>query len=78
MNRFRVFGRRFAVKSFVGPPLGGLYGGMERFALGIARLHAVENLSLESEDEENLIELFTPLAPEQCSQELLEEDKKFQ
>lgn len=28
--------------------------------------------------EENLIELFTPLAPEQCSQELLEEDKKFQ
>lgn len=28
--------------------------------------------------EENLIELFTPLAPEQCSQELLEEDQKFQ
>ena len=28
--------------------------------------------------EENLIELFTPLAPEQFSQELLEEDKKFQ
>ncbi|WP_373156852.1 VOC family protein [Bacteroides cellulosilyticus] len=28
--------------------------------------------------EENLIELFTPLALEQCSQELLEEDKKFQ
>ena len=28
--------------------------------------------------EENLIELFTPLAVEQCSQELLEEDKKFQ
>lgn len=28
--------------------------------------------------EENLIELFTPLAPEQYSQELLEEDKKFQ
>lgn len=28
--------------------------------------------------EENLIELFTPLAPEQCSQELLKEDKKFQ
>ena len=27
----------------------GLYAGMERFALGIARLHAVENLSLESE-----------------------------
>ncbi len=27
--------------------------------------------------EENLIELFTPLAPEQYSQELLEEDKKF-
>ena len=28
--------------------------------------------------EENLIELFTPLSREQCSQELLEEDKKFQ
>ncbi|WP_294546173.1 VOC family protein [uncultured Bacteroides sp.] len=28
--------------------------------------------------EENLIELFTPLALEQWSQELLEEDKKFQ
>ena len=28
--------------------------------------------------EENLIELFTPLAVEQCNQELLEEDKKFQ
>lgn len=28
--------------------------------------------------EENLIELFTPLALKQCSQELLEEDKKFQ
>ena len=27
--------------------------------------------------EENLIELFTPLAVEQFSQELLEEDKKF-
>ncbi len=27
--------------------------------------------------EENLIELFTPLPQEQCSQELLEEDKKF-
>ena len=28
--------------------------------------------------EENLIELFTPLAVEQFSQELIEEDKKFQ
>ena len=28
--------------------------------------------------EENLIELFTPLSPEKFSQELLEEDKKFQ
>lgn len=28
--------------------------------------------------EENLIELFTPLAPEKMSKELLEEDKKFQ
>ena len=28
--------------------------------------------------EENLIELFTPLSREQYSQELLEEDKKFQ
>ena len=28
--------------------------------------------------EENLIELSTPLPPEQFSQELLEEDKKFQ
>ena len=28
--------------------------------------------------EENLIELFTPLSREQCSQELLQEDKKFQ
>lgn len=28
--------------------------------------------------EENLIELFTPLAPEQFSEELLKEDKKFQ
>ena len=27
--------------------------------------------------EENLIELFTPLAPEKMSRELLEEDKKF-
>ena len=28
--------------------------------------------------EENLIELFTPLAPEKFSKELIEEDKKFQ
>jgi len=28
--------------------------------------------------EENLIELYNPLAPEQFSQELIEEDKKFQ
>ena len=27
--------------------------------------------------EENLIELFTPLAPEKFSQELIEEDQKF-
>lgn len=29
-------------------------------------------------DEENLIELFAPLAMEQCSEELIEEDKKYQ
>ena len=40
---------------------------------------SVDNLDETFADpEENLIELFTPLAPEQCSQELLEEDKKFQ
>lgn len=27
--------------------------------------------------EDNLIELFTPLAPEQCSKELIEENKKY-
>ncbi|MCD7977944.1 MAG: VOC family protein [Tannerellaceae bacterium] len=28
--------------------------------------------------EDNLIELFTPLAPEQCSEELIEESKKYE
>ena len=28
--------------------------------------------------EDNLIELFSPLAPEQYSEELIEENKKFQ
>lgn len=28
--------------------------------------------------EENLIEFFAPLAMEQCSEELIEEDKKYQ
>ena len=28
--------------------------------------------------EDNLIELFSPLAPEQCSEELIEESKKYE
>ena len=28
--------------------------------------------------EDNLIELFSPLTPEQCSEELIEESKKYE